>query len=30
MKSYRQALRDLTDGIDTSKKAREVVYPTKP
>lgn len=30
MKSYRQALRDLTNGIDTSEKARAVVFPTQP
>ena len=30
MTTYRQALRDLTNGVDTSAKARAVTYPTKP
>lgn len=30
MTTYRQALRDLTNGIDTAAKARAVTYPTKP
>jgi hypothetical protein len=30
MKSYRQELRDLTNGIDTSEKAKSIVFPTKP
>ena len=28
--TYRQELRDLTEGIDTNTKARAVVFPTKP
>ena len=28
--TYRQALRDITNGIDTAAKARAVTYPTKP
>jgi len=30
MTTYRQALRDITNGIDTAAKARAVTYPTKP
>jgi hypothetical protein len=29
-KTYRQELRDLTNGIDTAAKARAVVFPTNP
>ena len=28
--TYRQELRDITEGIDTAEKARAVVFPTKP
>ena len=28
--TYRQELRDLTNGIDTAEKVRAVVFPTKP
>ena len=28
--TYRQELRDLTNGIDTAEKARAIVFPTKP
>jgi hypothetical protein len=28
--TYRQELRDLTEGIDTNTKARNVTWPTKP
>jgi|TARA_R110001583_G_scaffold136897_1_gene288604 hypothetical protein len=28
--TYRQELRDMTEGIDTAEKARAVVFPTKP
>ena len=28
--TYRQELRDLTEGIDTAEKARAVTFPTKP
>ena len=30
MTTYRQALRDLTDGLDTVSKVNNKVYPTKP
>tara|TARA_R110000765_G_scaffold64201_2_gene124777 strand:+ start:378 stop:662 length:285 start_codon:yes stop_codon:yes gene_type:complete len=30
MTTYRQALRDLTDGLDTVEKIANVTYPTKP
>ena len=30
MTTYRQALRDLTDGLDTVNKINNKVYPTKP
>ena len=30
MKTYRQALRDLTSGLDTLDKVNNKVYPTKP
>ena len=30
METYRQALRDLTDGLDTVSKVNNKVYPTKP
>ena len=30
MKTYRQALRDLTDGLDTVNKVNNKTYPTKP
>ena len=30
MTSYRQALRDLTDGLDTVEKVNNKAYPTKP
>ena len=30
METYRQALRDLTDGLDTVEKIANVTYPTKP
>jgi len=29
-KTYRQALRDMTSGLDTAEKARNVTWPTKP
>tara|TARA_B100000212_G_C27347883_1_gene522218 strand:- start:199 stop:477 length:279 start_codon:yes stop_codon:yes gene_type:complete len=29
-KTYRQELRDITEGIDTEAKAKNVVWPTKP
>ena len=29
-KKYRQDLRDITNGLDTEKKAEEVTWPTKP
>ena len=28
--TYRQSLRDITEGIDTNTKARNVTWPTKP
>lgn len=30
MKTYRQELRDLTDGLDTVEKINAVTFPTKP
>ena len=30
MKTYRQALRDLTNGLDTVDKVNNVTWPTKP
>ena len=30
MTTYRQALRDLTDGLDTVEKVNNKAYPTKP
>jgi len=30
METYRQALRDLTNGLDTVSKVNNKVYPTKP
>ena len=30
MKTYRQDLRDLTDGLDTVEKVNAVTFPTKP
>lgn len=30
METYRQTLRDLTDGLDTVSKVNNKVYPTKP
>ena len=30
MTTYRQALRDLTDGLDTVEKVNNKTYPTKP
>ena len=30
MKTYRQALRDITNGVDTVEKAQNVTWPTKP
>ena len=30
MKTYRQALRDLTNGLDTVEKIEAVEFPTKP
>ena len=30
MTTYRQALRDLTDGLDTVEKIANVTFPTKP
>ena len=30
MKTYRNALRDLTNGLDTVDKVNNVTYPTKP
>lgn len=30
IKTYRQALRDLTNGLDTVDKVNNVTYPTKP
>lgn len=30
MKTYRQALRDLTNGLDTVEKVNAVTFPTKP
>ena len=30
MKTYRQELRDITEGIVTVEQARKVVWPTKP
>ena len=30
MKTYRQALRDLTNGLDTVTKVNNKAYPTKP
>jgi hypothetical protein len=30
METYRQALRDLPDGLDTVEKVNNKVYPTKP
>ncbi len=30
MATYRQALRDLTEGLDTVAKVNAVVFPTKP
>tara|TARA_R100000008_G_C3551589_1_gene150734 strand:- start:262 stop:690 length:429 start_codon:yes stop_codon:yes gene_type:complete len=29
-KTYRQKLRDITSGLDTAEKARNVTWPTKP
>ena len=29
-KTYRQKLRDITEGIDTEAKARNLVWPDKP
>ena len=29
-KTYRQALRDITSGVDTVEKAENVTWPTKP
>jgi len=29
-KKYRKDLRDITNGLDTEKKAEEVTWPTKP
>jgi len=29
-KTYRQELRDITEGIDTEEKAKNIVWPTKP
>jgi len=29
-KTYRQRLRDITEGIDTEEKAKNIVWPTKP
>ena len=30
MKTYRQELRDLTNGLDTVDKVKNVTWPTKP
>ena len=30
MKTYRQKLRDITDGIVTVEQAKAIVWPTKP
>jgi hypothetical protein len=30
MKTYRQALRDITEGLDTVEKVNNVAFPTKP
>ena len=30
MTTYRQALRDITNGVDTVEKANNVTWPTKP
>ena len=30
MKTYRQELRDLTNGLDTVEKVNAVTFPTKP
>ena len=30
MKTYRQELRDITDGINTVAKAKNITWPTKP
>ena len=30
MSTYRQALRDITNGVDTVEKANNVTWPTKP
>ena len=30
MKTYRQNLRDITNGLDTVEKAQNVTWPTKP
>ena len=30
MKTYRQSLRDITNGLDTVSKAQNVTWPTKP
>jgi hypothetical protein len=30
MKTYRQELRDLTNGLDTVEKVENVIWPTKP
>ena len=30
MKTYRQALRDLTDGLDTVQKIKDKSFPSKP
>ena len=29
-KTYRQELRDITEGIDTEEKAKNIVWPIKP
>ena len=30
MTTYRQALRDITNGVDTIEKAENITWPTKP
>jgi hypothetical protein len=30
MRTYRQSLRDITEGLSTVKEVNEVVFPTKP
>jgi hypothetical protein len=30
VKTYRQALRDITEGVTTKEQAEAVVFPTKP